>query len=55
MVIMEYILYDHCPPSAQLDARRAVVSYKRKYVHFVLINLFHRSSQQGYVFQLKLT
>ena len=30
------LFYGHSPPSA--DSRRVVVSYKRKYVHEVLIN-----------------
>ena len=38
------IFYGHSPPSA--DSRRVGVSYKRKYVHKVLVNRFVKLSQE---------
>ena len=35
------IFYGHSPPST--DSRRAVVSYKRKYVHWILVNRLIKS------------
>ena len=40
-------LYNYSPPSA--DARRVVVSYKRTYVHEVLVNSLVKLAQESVV------
>ena len=45
-------LYHHSPPSA--DARRVVVSYKRKYVHEVLVNLVNLAQEKVWLDALNI-